>query len=98
MNHYLILIKYTVPFSQVEPTLPVHREHLQRCVDAGILLVSGPRNPRTGGVVIARAESEQVIRKMIDDDPYKQQGLAEYELIEFKPGKHQKFLADWIGA
>lgn len=98
MNHYLILIKYSVPFEMVEPTLVEHREHLQRQVDAGTILLSGPRNPRNGGLIIARAESEQQIRKMIADDPYKRDGLAEYELIEFKPGKHQKFLADWIGA
>ncbi|MGB5106884.1 MAG: YciI family protein [Candidatus Zixiibacteriota bacterium] len=96
MHHFLILINYSVPFEKIAPTLPEHREHLQRQVDAGVILLSGPRNPRTGGLIIARANSEEQIRKMIADDPYKRDNLAEYELIEFNPGKHQSFLADWI--
>lgn len=96
MKHYIILIHYKVPFEQFESIVPIHREHLQRGVDAGIVLLSGPRVPRKGGVIIAKAESPDVIHNLIEDDPYKVNGVAEYEIIEFSPGRRQSFLSPWI--
>lgn len=98
MRHFIVAINYSAAFTEIEPIVPSHRQHIQAAVDAGIILLSGPRVPRTGGMVIARAESESVIQNMIDQDPYKIAGVAEYQVIEFTPGRHQPFLDDWIAA
>lgn len=95
MRHFMILVNYTAPFSEIEHIVPEHRNHLQRAVEAGVILFSGPRIPRTGGIVIARAESETTIQDLIDKDPYKLAGVAEYQVVEFRPGRHQPFLDDW---
>ena len=58
--------------------------------------MSGPRTPRTGGIVVARAGSEQALRAYFDRDPFKLQNLATYEFAEFAPGQSQPILADWV--
>ncbi len=97
MPHFVVLITYRKPFAEFESLLPTHRQHLQRGVDAGIVLLSGPQNPRTGGVIIARAESPAALDRFLAADPYRINGMADFQSIEFVPGRHQAFLADWLG-
>jgi uncharacterized protein YciI len=97
MKHFVILINYKIPFEQFEHVVPAHREYLQTAVDAGMVLLSGPRIPRDGGVVIVRAGSETAVREFAAGDPYNLAGAAEYQILEFKPGRHQDFLNAWIG-
>ena len=58
MKHFLVEITYTADIiDKIEVILPDHRAFLQTGYDRGWLLMSGPLNPRTGGIVIARAPS-----------------------------------------
>ena len=95
MSHFLVEITYTVPLSAIDAALPAHREFLQRGYEAGLLLMSGPMNPRTGGIVIARAASRAAIEEFFSADPYRIQQLASYRIVEFAPVKHQATIADW---
>lgn len=96
MKHFVVEILFSVPFEQVEPVVPAHREFLQIGYDAGQLLMSGPQNPRVGGIVIARAESLEVVQALFAQDPYALNKVATYRFIEFNPVKRQPFLESWI--
>ena len=96
MKHFLIEIKYVVPLEKIDEILPEHRIFLQTGYDKGLLLFSGPRNPRTGGMVAARAESDREIKSFFEKDPYKINNCAEYSFVEFDPVKRQPFLDGWI--
>jgi uncharacterized protein YciI len=96
MKHFLIIITYTASLEKIDQLLSGHREFLQTGYDKGLLLMSGPRTPRSGGIVIARAKSREEIEEFFRIDPYKTNKLAEYDFIEFNPVKHQEFLNDWI--
>ena len=80
---YLILLNYVRPPEEVAAHLEEHRAYLGRAYAEGRFIVSGPRVPATGGVVLARAASEEDARAMIRDDPFSQLGIAEYQLIAF---------------
>lgn len=64
---------------------PEHREYLKVQYEAGRLIFSGPRVPRTGGILFAQAEDVSEIEAMIAGDPFKTKGIAEYEVIEIAP-------------
>jgi len=96
MKHFIITIKYIVPLTKIDEILPQHRTFLQSGYDQGLLLFSGPKNPRSGGIVAARAESEDQIKKFFEKDPYNINKCAEYEFTEFDPVKSQPFLESWI--
>ncbi|MHB1687199.1 MAG: YciI family protein [Ignavibacteriaceae bacterium] len=96
MKHFLIMINYTVSLEKIDEVLPEHRKFLQKGYDQKILLFSGPKDPRVGGVVAARANSVEKIKDFFKQDPYFINNCATYDFIEFNPVKHQDFLSDWI--
>ncbi len=84
----LVLIRYRRPLGDVLAATDDHRTYLRELHARGILLVSGPLEPRTGGVLLLRIPGDDpaaldVIR---DADPYWRRGLADYELMQWVPG------------
>jgi uncharacterized protein YciI len=96
MLHFLVEITYTVPFEALSGVVAEHRAYLQTGYDKGWLLISGPLNPKTGGLVVAKAPSAEAIREFFRTDPYAMKGLATYNFVEFEPVKRQAFLEEWM--
>jgi len=96
MKHFLIEIVYTAIPEQIAATTNDHRAFLQTGYDKGWLLMSGPQNPRTGGIVIARAPSLEDIQAFFKNDPYAIRKLATHRFVEFEPVKHRPFLESWV--
>ena len=96
MKHFVILINYTAPADVVDSIRSEHREFLKGGYQKGILLMSGPFTPPTGGAVVARAESEDDIRAFFSKDPYAIQSAATHQIIEFDPVLRQSFLEEWV--
>jgi len=96
MNHFLVLINYKASLDEIVKVQEVHRLNLQRGIESGIVLVSGPMEPRTGGLVIMKSSSLESAKDFFAEDPYFKNNLAEYNFILFKPGKHQDILNSWI--
>ncbi len=80
---YLILLTYARPAEEIAAALEEHRAYLRRAYDAGWFLVSGPRVPASGGVILARARSLEEAQGYVRDDPFYQRGLATHEIIPF---------------
>lgn len=80
---YLILLTYVRPPEEVAAHVEEHRAYLRRAYAEGWFIVSGPRVPAAGGVILARAASEDDVRAMIRADPFSQLGIAEYQIIAF---------------
>jgi uncharacterized protein YciI len=96
MKHFIILIHYKKSVEEIDKILPLHREYLQKGYKEKLLLFSGPRIPRKGGIVAARAEDINTLKTFFDNDPYYLNSAAEYEFIEFKPVNKQDFLSEWF--
>jgi uncharacterized protein YciI len=96
MKHFMVEIVYTAPLEQVEQALSAHRAYLQGGYAQGILLMSGPQEPRTGGIVIARGSTKEDVVAFFKQDPYALEGVATHRVIEFIPKNFQPFLAAWI--
>ncbi|MDR3641218.1 MAG: YciI family protein [Humidesulfovibrio sp.] len=94
---YLILVNYVKPLSVIDELLPAHRKFLETNYQAGVFLLSGPREPRTGGIIMAQAGSRWELAAILEQDPFVTEGAATYEIIEFKAtrtGKAIRFLLD----
>lgn len=96
MKHYIIEITYKVPFEKLQNILPAHRAFLDDGYSKGLLLMSGPQYPKTGGIVIARANDAEEIKKYFSLDPYHTEGVAEHRFIEFTPVKNSELIKNWI--
>lgn len=96
MKHFVIEVTYLAPIEKIDAALADHRAFLQKGYDAGLLLASGPQEPRTGGLIIARAESKAKLEAFFKDDPYMTLGLATQRYVEFSPVKRQALLDGWV--
>ena len=97
---FVIELDYANPataMAKIDENLSAHRDFLQTYYDRGLLLVSGPKIPREGGVIIACMESKEAVQAFIQADPFYQQGIAKYRVIEFDPVKSHDALAGFIG-
>ncbi|EGB15864.1 YCII-related protein [Pseudodesulfovibrio mercurii] len=84
---FILLLTYVKPLSEIDRLIPPHVEYLEKNYAAGTFLFSGRREPRTGGVIIARAGSRAEVKAIIAEDPFLIEGAAEYEIVEFHPSK-----------
>ena len=98
MRHFIVTITYLAPIGTFGEAVQRHRAYLDLGYHSGLLLMSGPKTPPIGGIVVARAGSEAEIRRFFDQDPYKLENLATHEFTEFSPVKHQALLADWVAS
>ncbi len=90
---FLILLNYKKPLSDVDRFVPEHRAFLERHYTAGRFVLSGRKEPRTGGVILATAASRADVEATVRDDPFHREGLADYEIIEFLPSMSDERLA-----
>jgi uncharacterized protein YciI len=83
----LILIRYRRPLDEVASATDDHRSYLRELHAKGILLASGPFDPRTGGALLLRLENDDpaTLDAVRDADPFWQRGMANYELLRWTP-------------
>lgn len=82
---FVVLVRYVRPLEVIDSLLEEHREFLGRYLSSGVFLAAGRREPRTGGLILARGEDEKVLREILREDPFHREGAAEYDLIRFTP-------------
>jgi uncharacterized protein YciI len=80
---FLILLNYVKPLAEVDRFVVAHREFLERNYAAGRFVISGRKEPRTGGVILANLASRAEAERVIEEDPFKREGVAEYDIILF---------------
>ncbi|SHH01592.1 YciI family protein [Streptoalloteichus hindustanus] len=86
---FLILLDYVAPLAEIDRLLPEHRAYLERNYDAGRFLMSGPREPRTGGVILATANDRAELVAVVETDPFVTSQAATYEIVEFTPTRSE---------
>lgn len=82
---FLILLNYIKPLENVDPLVGDHRKFLERHYANGNFLLSGRKEPRTGGVILAKARNKAEVENILKEDPFYSERLAEYSIIEFIP-------------
>ena len=94
---YFISLNYIKPIDEIDKHLAAHRAFLDAQFAAGRFLASGAKTPRTGGVFIVRGSvSNAELDHLIKEDPFHQNGVAEYEVTEFTPSKYHPALANLL--
>ncbi len=80
----LAIIRYRRPVEEVLQHHAAHREYLQGLKKRGLLICSGPLEPRFGGALLLRVPDDQVpgiLDAIRDGDPYTKAGVGQYELL-----------------
>lgn len=96
MKHFVIILQYIKPLDEIDKYLHEHRAYLDKGYTSQLLLASGPQNPRSGGIILAKAKTVEEIKSFCNSDPFNIHGCAEYTIVEFIPVKYQKEFRDWF--
>jgi uncharacterized protein YciI len=80
---FVLSLNYVAPLSEVDRFRDEHMAWVGRQYAAGYFVASGPKVPRTGGLILARGGSAEEIAALVASDPFTREGVAEYEVTEF---------------
>ncbi|SER64144.1 YciI family protein [Sphingobium sp. YR768] len=83
---FVIALTYTASIEVLDGHLADHRAWLDQGIADGWLLLAGRREPRTGGILLARGTKADIQEKAATD-PFVVNGAASFELIEFLPAR-----------
>lgn len=84
----IAIVRYRKPLEEVLKHIEAHRAYLGELKAQGLLLASGPLDPRSGGALLLRVPDDSVaasLDQIRDGDPFIQQGCAQYELLPWAP-------------
>jgi uncharacterized protein YciI len=84
---FIINLTYIIPLEEVEPFMDEHIAFITAQYDAGHFLMSGRKNPRTGGIILAKANSPEEIHRIMNQDPFIINKVASYDIIDFQPNR-----------
>ena len=82
---FVITVTYLKSLDEVDKYLVAHREHLKKGYAQNLLLASGPQIPRQGGIILTAGNDKNKILNFIENDPFKLNGVASYNIVEFDP-------------
>lgn len=85
---FIVTLTYKTPTGLVDAHRPAHREWLDPHVASGLFLVTGPTNPRTGGVLIVSDRiSRDDLAALLTEDPFHIHGIADVAIVEMEANK-----------
>lgn len=82
---FIVSLTYTCGLDTIDRLLDEHVAFLKEQYALGRFIASGRKVPRTGGVILARAESRDQLDEILKGDPFHREGAAEYAVQEFMP-------------
>src|SRR5262245_55670099 len=85
----LAILRYRRPLEEVLKVVDEHRAYLRTLKERGLLLASGPFEPRSGGALLLRVPEGVdlwlTLDRVRDDDPFVKAGLVQYEVLPWSP-------------
>ena len=76
---FILSLTYIAPLNEVDKHIAPHMDWVARGYDEGMFLASGRKEPRTGGVILARGERAE-IEALVATDPFVTAGVAQYDI------------------
>jgi uncharacterized protein YciI len=95
---FIILLNYKESLAEIEKQLEAHRAFLDNGYKKNYFISSGPKNPRTGGVILSQLTNRDQLNDIINQDPFHIHDLAEYQIIEFTPVKYHPDFQNFINS
>jgi uncharacterized protein YciI len=79
---YVVSLTYKVAQEIVDQHVDAHMDWVNDAFDQGVFIASGRKVPRTGGVLLSRAD-RLTLDESLAKDPFKVHGVADFDVTEF---------------
>lgn len=93
---YLILLQYIRPLTAIDHFMDEHQAFLDKYYQKGNFIFSGKKVPRSGSVILCRADNRRTVEKILSEDPFEQHSMAMYDIIEFQPTQCVSGIEDYL--
>lgn len=85
---FIANLKYKKSIEEVNTVLEAHLEYLDKYFEKGKFICTGKKSfPELGGVILFDSNNLEEAKKILYEDPFYIEEIADYEIIEFQPVK-----------
>ena len=85
---FIANLKYKKSIKEVNKVLEAHLEYLDKYFEKGKFICTGKKSfPELGGVILFNSNNLEEAKKILYEDPFYIEEIADYEIIEFQPVK-----------
>jgi uncharacterized protein YciI len=95
---FIIILNYKKSLVDIDKYLAEHRAFLDSGYRDNFFVASGPKNPRTGGIIISQLKNREQLENILKQDPFNINDVADYEIIEFSPTKYHNNFASFVAS
>jgi len=89
---FIIDLNYIVPLEELDQHMANHVKYLRKYYKKNIFVASGRKVPRTGGIILALADSRDEVDLIIQEDPFYKLELAEFTITHFLTSQYHERL------
>lgn len=89
---FIISLSYQVPLENVDALISDHVDNLNEQYLKGYFVLSGRKEPRTGGLIISTLNDRDKLNEVLQQDPFYKEKIASYDVTEFVPTKASEAL------
>ncbi len=82
---FLVELTYKTSLEEVDNHLKAHIEFLNKYREKKIFVIAGRKQPRNGGLIIVNVNDRESLDKVLSEDPFMINKLANFEITEFVP-------------
>ncbi|HEY3405936.1 MAG TPA: YciI family protein [Ohtaekwangia sp.] len=93
---FIIDLHYIVPLEKLDAHMTDHVKFLQKYYKLNVFVASGRKVPRTGGIILALADSLETVNTIITEDPFYIHKLAEFRITEFQTSQSHPELKKFL--
>ena len=93
---FIVDLTYIVPLEELDQHMADHVKYLRKYYKKNVFVASGRKVPRTGGIILALADSKLAVEKIIKEDPFYKHELAEFTITEFLTSQYHPELKDFF--
>ncbi|MNI50595.1 YCII-related domain protein [compost metagenome] len=93
---FIVNLSYIKSISEVENHLEEHVKFLEKYYNSNKFIFSGRKVPRTGGVILVNTTSKEELDFILKEDPFYQNQIAQYEVIEVEITKYDDRFATFL--
>ena len=85
---FIANLKYKKSTEEVNKVLEAHLKYLDKYFEKGKFICTGKKSfPELGGVILFDSNNLEEAEKILYEDPFYIEEIADYEIIEFQPVK-----------
>jgi uncharacterized protein YciI len=93
---FIVKLTYIKPLKIIDQIRSEHIEFLDKYYAKDIFLISGPQNPRIGGIIIAHKIKKEELKSILEEDPFFIKEAAKFEIMEFTASKYNQYLQNFL--